>query len=186
MKKCFLFVLFFTIIFVCGCHHADSNQSADVAQWITYDDIVVGSSTLENVEALHGQPNDKDTFENALQVYSYDEYHFMAQDDIVKTIIIENSEAPLLWDKISIGSSLDTLLSVLPVTPIELEYDVMSPPSDLPGDTSEQHGLLITAYDGTPDKVCDKQLVFVVSPKHMITFQIDPERDTITGISLAG
>ena len=185
MKKYF-FVLLFTIVFVCGCQHTDSNQSADAAQWITYDDIVVGSSTLKDVEALHGQPNDKDAFENALQVYSYDGYYFMAQDDIVKTIVIESSEAPLLWDEISIGSSLDTLLSVLPVTPVELEYDAASPPFDLPENTDEQYGLLITAYDGSPANVYDKQLVFVVSPKHMITFQIDPERDTITGISLAG
>lgn len=186
MKKYFLFVLFFTIVFVCGCHYADSEQPADIAQWITYDDIMVGSSTLENVEALHGQPNDKDAFEDSVQIFYYDGYHFIAQDDTVKTILIESSEAPLLWDKISIGSSLDTVLSVLPVTPIEVEYDVTSPPSDLPGDTGEQYGLLITAYDGTPAKICDKQIIFVVSPQYMITFQIDTEHNTITSISLAG
>mgnify|MGYP006990348335 CR=1 FL=1 len=46
------------------------------------------------------------------------------EDDTVKTIVIENSAAPPLWDAISVGDSLDTLLSVLPVAPLEMEYDI--------------------------------------------------------------
>ncbi len=185
MKKLFLSFSFFVILFVvCGCHDANSNQMTDIEPWITYDDIVIGSTTLETVETLHGQPSDKDVFGESVQVVYYEGYHLIVEDNKVKTIIIENDTAPLLWNEISVGSSLDTLLSILPITPIELEYDIAFPPSELPEKTEEPYAVLSTAFEENTSKVADKQLVFVISSQYRITFQIDTERDTITGISL--
>lgn len=169
---------------VCGCHDANSNQMADIEQWITYDDIVIGSTTLETVESLHGQSSDKDVIAESVQVVCYEGYHLIVEDNKVKTIIIENDTAPLLWNEISVGSSLDTLLSILPITPMELEYDIASPPSELPEKAEEPYAVLFTAFEENTSKVAEKQLVFVISSQYRITFQIDTERDTITGISL--
>ena len=50
MKKILLFVASFLMLFVCGCHNTHSEQIADLAQWITYDQIVVGSTDVKTVE----------------------------------------------------------------------------------------------------------------------------------------
>ena len=76
------------------------------------------------------------------------------------------------------------LLSILPVTPMKLEYDMASPPPDLPEKTDEPYAILATAFEENTSKVAEKQLVFAISPKYTITFQIDTEQDTITEISL--
>lgn len=185
MKKYF-FLSLFLMLFVCGCHHTDSEQIADLAQWITYDQIVVGSTDVETVEALHGQPTEKDVFDNGLQIVSYEGYDLIVEDDIVKTIVIESSAAPPLWDAISIGDSLDTLLSVLPVAPLEMEYDIDFPPSELPESEEEFYCVLITTYEGDISQKYSKELLFVISRKYVFTFQIDTERDTITEIDLMG
>lgn len=186
MKKILLFVASFLMLFVCGCHNTHSEQISDLAQWITYDQIVLGCTDVETVEALHGQPTERDVFDNGVQVVSYEGYHFIAEDDAVKTIVIENSAAPPLWDAISVGDSLDTLLSVLPVAPLEMEYDIDFPPSKLPESEEELYCVLITTYEGDISQKYSKELLFVISRKYVFTFQIDTECDTITEIDLMG
>ena len=72
MKKILLFVASFLMLFVCGCHNTHSEQIADLAQWITYDQIVLGRTDVEMLEALHGQPTEKDVFDNGVQVVCYE------------------------------------------------------------------------------------------------------------------
>lgn len=184
MKKLLFSFSFFVMLFICGCHDANSNQMTDIEQWVSYDDIVIGSTTLETVEALHGKSSDKDVIAESVEFVCYEGYHLIVEDGQVKTIVIENNTAPLLWNKISVGSSLDMLLSILPVTPMKLEYDMASPPPDLPEKTDEPYAILATAFEENTSKVAEKQLVFAISPKYTITFQIDTEQDTITEISL--
>ena len=144
MKKIFLFISLFLMVGICGCHNADTERIVDLAQWITYDQIVIGSTDVETVEALHGQPNEKSVFDNSVEVVSYEGYDFIAEEHTVKTIVIKNSAAPPLWDAISIGDTLDTLLSILPVTPLEMEYDINFPPDELPESEEEPYCILIT------------------------------------------
>lgn len=186
MKKSFFIISSFLMLFVCGCHNTHSEQIADLTQWITYDQIVPGRTDVEMLEALHGQPTEKDVFDNGVQVVCYEGYHFIAEDDTVKTIVIENSAAPPLWDAISVGDSLDTLLSVLPVAPLEMEYDIDFPPSELPESEEELYCVLITTYEGDISQKYSKELLFVISRKYVFTFQIDTECDTITEIDLMG
>ena len=91
-------------VFLWGCG-ADKEKIAEAEQWVTYQGILVGESTIDDVKAVFGEPRTelKDIPENKdSQALGYDDLYVSVYKEKVNSILITDAEAPAFWDDIHI------------------------------------------------------------------------------------
>lgn len=182
MKKLFLVCLL--IVFVCSGSGCGTHRVVENDTWIAYQGIIVGTTNLREVEQVNGEPAEKTMVNESVQLYSYEGYDLIAQNQILQAIFIHDETAPKLWDSIGVGDSLDALCKVLPVEPMEVSISDANMPGSFPEHTGKFSCILVTAYQEDETTIYEKQLLFQIADAYCIKFDIDVERNIITAITL--
>lgn len=175
-------------VFLWGCG-ADKEKIAEAEQWVTYQGILVGESTIDDVKAVFGEPRTelKDIPENKdSQALGYDDLYVSVYKEKVNSIQITDAEAPAFWDDIHIGDSFDKVMAQCPVTPEEVKYVQDNFPDGLgKGEITEIKGYLLLSYvDESYTQLRKSMLALMLPGNRFISITAD-ENNIITQIFIS-
>ena len=192
MKRCktiiSMMLLLGCTVFLWGCG-ADKEKIAEAEQWVTYQGILVGESTIDDVKAVFGEPRTelKDIPENKdSQALGYDDLYVSVYKEKVNSIQITDATAPAFWDDIPIGDSFDKVMAQCPVTPEEVKYVQDNFPDGLgKGEITEIKGYLLLSYvDESYTQLRNSMLALILPGNRFISITAD-ENNIITKIFIS-
>ena len=184
MKRCktiiSMMLLLGCTIFLWGCG-ADKEKIAEAEQWVTYQGILVGESTIDDVKAVFGEPDKFTEFEDGNMFYYDSIHHRMSfKKGICTGIGVGDDDTFALWDDIRVGDSFDKVLEQCPVPTEEHKYKVSEFPGVVDGKIKEMKADLYIFYkDEEFTEIFDKEWYLLLPDERIVNVSVDKDNTII-------